>query len=231
MLYDQVKLLLVGSGASTDFTGVYNLTVTQSGSDLFKGIDVSSGVITVSNGGVDDHGGLTAEKCLQYNTGNVVSAENTLLAYPEGVTDEVAISFSDIPAGTTIDDATTSQRMITLGFNVGMPRNTDYANKSAYTNEGLTIWRNAVYSLAGLTIPEELVDMTFLTSAKEITAAKLHVYGVQGGIKLPANSNANVYSISGKLLQKSVNDDFVSLAKGMYIVRSGNLSAKVMVIE
>ncbi len=73
----------------------------------------------------------------------------------------------------------------------------------------------------------ELYEMS--TRAIDIAATKLKVIPVEGRIKLPNSSNASVYSISGKLIQQGVNKDFISAAKGMYIVRVGNSASKVMV--
>lgn len=72
--------------------------------------------------------------------------------------------------------------------------------------------------------------MSLSTKAKEIALKdELKAYSVVGGIKVPAESNASVYSISGKVIAQNVNGDFVSCPKGMYIVKIGNAASKVMV--
>lgn len=233
-LYDKIyglragRGLTTGDGASVNAEGIYNLTVVDAEHELFAGIDVSSGGFTAMKGGVSDDGSL-GSRGLQYNTGNVLSAENTLLAYPEGITDAV-ISISDIPAGSSIDEVTLDNRTIVFGINVGVTRNTDYANKCALTVEGLTMWRNAIYSLAGLSVPPFLVDISFLpTSIDGVKVQKIAAYAVTGGIKIPADSNASIYSISGKIVAKGITSDFVSCPKGIYIVEIGGNASKVMV--
>ncbi|MFC0878271.1 hypothetical protein ACE01N_16870 [Saccharicrinis sp. FJH2] len=234
-LYDKIYALQAGKafttsdGASTNAENVYNLTIVDGTSDLFKGIDVSSGVITAMKGGVADDGS-TGVRGLQYNKGNVVP-DNTLLAYPEGASD-VTISFSDYAAGSTIDDATLQNRVIVLGYNVGVTRNTDYADKCALTAEGLTIWRNAIYMLAELAVPETLADFSFLATGIEKTQVEsASAYAVSGGIRVPAESNASIYSISGKVVAKGITSDFVECPKGIYIVEIAGKTSKVLVTK
>ncbi len=98
--------------------------------------------------------------------------------------------------------------------------NAEPANYFTFTDDAKTVFTNLIEYMASLK-----------TSKRDVTTPKLNVYGVEGGIKLPENSNASVYSVSGKLVKQGVNEKFVPASKGMYIVRSGNLSAKVMVVE
>ena len=90
-----------------------------------------------------------------------------------------------------------------------------------------------VYVINKALSAEEIVElMSLSTKAKDIALNdQLKAIPVEGGIKLPSNSNASVYSISGKLIQSNVNADFISCAKGMYIVRVGNSASKVMVTK
>ncbi len=213
-------------GQSHDAEDVYNMTVAVPTHPIFSGIDVSGEKITVVKSGVGDTGDKAYNKAMQYNTGNVVSG-STLLGYPEGATD-VVLSFNDLAAGTTIDDITVPVRVISFAMNTGqLTYKGDDDSGINLTTDGLTLWRNAVYIVAGIDVPT--TPAVFPSSTKEIASAKLKIYGVEGGIKLPENSNASVYSISGKLIQQGVNKDFISAAKGMYIVRVGNSASKVMV--
>ena len=221
------KAFTTSSGASSN-TNALNLTVVESGSDLFKGIDVTSGTITALKGGVADKGS-TGDRGLQYNTGNVVP-DNTLLAYPEGATD-VTISFSDFPAGSTIDDATLTNRVMVLGYNVGVARCTAYDGLTAFTVDGLTLMRNAVYSLAGLTVPDTPVDMGFIPTATFAPKiSKSSVISTKGGIRVAAGSNVVLYSIAGKVVSEGVaQDGYVACPKGLYIVKVDGKASKVMV--
>ncbi|MBN2167049.1 MAG: T9SS type A sorting domain-containing protein [Marinilabiliaceae bacterium] len=234
-LYDKIyalqatKAFVTSTGASTNAENVYNLTVVESGSDLFKGIDVSSGVFSAMKGGVSDNGG-TGTRGLQYNTGNVVSSANSLLAYPEGASN-VAISFSDIPKGATIDDATLANRVIVFGFNVGVTRNTDYADKCALTVEGLTLWRNAVYSLAGLTVPTTLVDLGFLPTSVSTSKVVDDVLatGGKGEIIVKGEQTIEVISMDGKVVKAGKVNGSMSCDPGVYIVKVADSTVKVIV--
>lgn len=69
------------------------------------------------------------------------------------------------------------------------------------------------------------------TAIKENYSVDVKVYSVAGGIKLSINSNASIYSVSGKLIAQNVYDDFFPCSTGMYIVKIGNSSLKVIVTQ
>lgn len=148
------RALAAGSGTSTgaETKGVLTITVAESAKSntLFNGCTYESGTndIKIFLSGAADTGADTDTKTLNYTTGTVLSPANTPLATVTGVTTGV-LCFNDLPSGTTIDGQTTIARMITVGMNFGA------MCKSAgnLTTNGLTILRNAVYKLAGLTVP------------------------------------------------------------------------------
>lgn len=116
--------------------------------DLFKGCTIgANNEIAVVDTFTNDLG-APGVKSLNYTTGNVLSNTATLLAQPTGVTTSV-ISINDIPAGTTIDSETTLSRMITFGMNFGT---ISAKNGTNLTADGLRLWKNAVYILAGLEV-------------------------------------------------------------------------------
>lgn len=87
-----------------------------------------------------------------------------------------------------------------------------------------------IYNKA-LTDEEVLALYTNSTAVHEIIIADVKAYGVVGGIKLPPDSKASVYTITGKIIAQNINDDFVSCPNGMYIVKIGNVASKVMVTQ
>lgn len=223
------KGLTTGSGASSDATGVYNMVVDQPSHDIFKGIDVTSGSFTIVKGGVGDDGSLAYEKAMQYNTGNVVSG-TTMLGHPEGVTDAV-LSFDDISVGATIDEVTVPVRVISFAMNSGqLTYKGGDGTGINLTQDGLTLWRNAIYLVAGIDVPDTPAEWgtTAISTPKTVQAS---AYAVSGGIRVPAESNASVYSISGKVVAKAVTSSFVECPKGIYIVEIAGKTSKVMVTK
>jgi hypothetical protein len=173
--------ITVESGASTN--------------DLFKACAIgSSNEITVFNALMTDLG-ASGTKSLNYNTGFTISSStSTLLAQPTGVTTAI-VAINDIPAGSTIDTQVLTSRMIAISMNFGAICGNAGKN---ITDDGLTIWRNAVYILAGLTVPS--------------TKATLPT-----GLNNVRNDNSNVisedyYTINGVLVKEPV--------KGIYLKKS-----------
>lgn len=209
------RALTTGSGASVD-AGVLNMTIAagQESHPIFAGITATGGSFPVSKGGVTDDG-ADGTKTVQYNTGNVVSG-NTLLAYPEGGVDAV-IAVNDMPAGTTIDDATLSSRVIMLDFNFGQ---LIYGGTGNLTPEGLLLWKNALNILAntsGSTSNQIVKSDDFNVS---FTGSNLTVnFGTE------QEANVFVYTIAGKLIGKqmvngiSANVEMAGQTKGIYLVK------------
>jgi hypothetical protein len=168
-IYNKTYALKSGRGITTssaaggkEATACLTITVqpTALTNDLFKACTLgANNEITLFNALMTDTsvptGTVTTLKAINYSTGNVLSAaSSTILAVPTILNTDaspVAICINDIPAGTAIDSETTLSRMITVSTNFGAICGSAGRN---ITNDGLTIWRNAVYILAGLTVPD-----------------------------------------------------------------------------
>ncbi len=122
---------------------------------LFSGIDFSNGddirlFYTATNGNGTDTGN-TALKVL---TGLEMSPVSPTLATTPEVTDaDSSVVINHIPTGTQLGtDAgdVTTQDIVIFAFGYGAQVRGDGKN---ITSEALTIWRNAAYTLTGLTVP------------------------------------------------------------------------------
>lgn len=141
---------------TTSGTLLINVEASALTNDLFKACTISgSNQIQLFNALSTDPGLLGAAnsvKAINYNTG-LSAIPGTLLAQPAILNAGAAVSvcINDAPAGTTIDGTeTTISRGIFLGMNFGAICANAGQN---ITSDGLTIWRNAVYMLAGLEVP------------------------------------------------------------------------------
>ena len=221
------KALTTGAGASSDATGIYDMAVDAPTHAIFSGIDVSSGKFTIAKGGVDDSGGTTYEKCMQYNTGNVVTG-TTLLGHPDGISDAV-LSFDDIAPNATIDEVTVPVQVYSFAMNSGQLtyKSTDGTNINL-TTEGLTFWRNAIYLAAGIDVPTTPVDFTI--SARSIAVNEIGVYPnpavdqiCVGGIE--NGTQVTVYSALGQKVAATIANgneatiDVSNFKKGIYMVK------------
>ncbi len=159
--------------------------------DLFKACTISgSNEINIFNAQTSDTG-ASGTKALNYSTGNVVSG-TTLLAVPTTLATDAspcAIFVNDMPAGTTIDSETTISRIIMLGMNFGAICGN---NGSNITRDGLTIWRNAVYILAGLPVPNWVAGVIDVNSNLRVI-------------------NTEYFNINGQLVKEPI--------KGIYLKR------------
>jgi hypothetical protein len=192
------SLFTTGAGGGIDGVGVdIKVVEGKESNDLFKGITISGGLIKCFDHMTDGTGlAEGGTKALIHNETVVVGAAGTLLAMPNGVT-TTSISFNDIPAGTSIgDDAITQNRVITLGLN--------YAAICAdgnITNACKTIWRNAVYILAGLAVPSTPTSVTDIK-----TSALTYIYNnnqVLVNFGVDQQAEVAVYNTSGRLVSKT----------------------------
>ena len=201
------KALATSSAVAAD-AAVLNITLGAGAltNDLFKACTISSSnEINLFVAGMTDTGGA-GTKSLNYTTGNVISGSATLLAQPTGVT-TAAIAINDIPAGTTIDSETTKSRMITFCMNTGAICGSAGKN---ITDDGLTIWRNAVYMLGGLPVP----------------ATKATLPSIGAGVNTLNNSSevisVDYYNVNGiKVLDPTV------LTNGIFVKRTTYQSGSV----
>lgn len=148
-----------GAGKEADGTAatgtlLINVETSQLDNDLFKACTKNaSNQIQLFNALTSDLGVVSGGiKAINYNSG-LTAIPGTLLAQPAVLNAGAAVSvcINDVPAGTAIDGTeTTSARGIFLGMNYGAICATSGTN---ITSDALTIWRNAVYILAGLAVP------------------------------------------------------------------------------
>ncbi len=212
-----------GSAGGAETESVYKLAV-QAGKnthDLFKGITLSNNEFAVVTTGTTDAGANdgTKFKALNYANSVELSDANTLLAIPSGITATPTISVNDIPANTTVGGEKVPARMIAMGMNFGAICATGGKN---LTTEGLTLWRNAIYIAAGLTVPSTPA------SAKVDKINNISFYrdgnNIQVNFGISQKADVSVYNIAGKLVSKnavngtSTRISLQSQPKGVYIV-------------
>ena len=144
----------ITDGATTETEGTLNLTVVNAESPLFNGIEGTD--VKMFHAGADDSAGNTRNKTFGYSTGVTLSAEGTLVAAPTGAADVAQVAINVIPAGATVGTHTLEAQMITMNMNYGAI--TREAGRYM-TDANYTLWRNAAYTLVGLEVPAEGVDM------------------------------------------------------------------------
>lgn len=144
----------ITDGATTETEGTLNLTVVNAESPLFNGIEGTD--VKMFHAGADDNAGNTRNKTFGYSTGVTLSAEGTLVAAPTGAADAAQVAINVIPAGATVGTHTLEAQMITMNMNYGAI--TREAGRYM-TDANYTLWRNAAYTLVGLDVPAEGVDM------------------------------------------------------------------------
>ena len=167
------KAVGANGGASGEVAGLeITVDVANQTNDLFSGIAFAGNNVALFKATAADDGTSGGTKALNYTSGLTLGDATTLLATATEVTDAATTIFvNDIPAGTMIGDQVTKARMIAFGMNFGA---ICAENGTNITDEGLTIWRNAVYLAAGLEVPAELViaadPLALDATLSEITA-------------------------------------------------------------
>ncbi len=225
-----------GSATGAETPSIYTLTVdpANQGNDLFKGITFTDNAFQVLVTGSDDFGALgTSTKALNYATGVELNPAVPLLALPTGVTAAPTVCVNDIPANTSVGGEVIPARMITLGMNFGAICASGGKNITAW---GLTLWRNAVYSLAGLTVPNTPVVITGIRP--DVANRNIKVYPNPAKDRVYINvdrpTQIGIYSITGSLMMmqkvESAGDpvDVSHLPGGLYIVKGNDFVFKLM---
>lgn len=156
---------------------------------LFRGITFVADTVQMFTKAAQDNGAapttVANSKALNV-ANNVLGIEGTLLAYPTGMT--TTLCMNDIPAGDTIGGQITKARIITFGLNFGAMSRDHGQNM---TNANYTLWRNAVYSLVGLTIPNTPMNVvTALDKPAEANGLSVVVY------PNPTTSNINIANLN-----------------------------------
>ncbi len=156
------RILRVSTAASLE--GAQYLRVVNPTHPIFTGITPVGDSVKITKKLTDDLG-AAGSKASNYTRGNVMS-DTGLLAYPVNATADVTINLNDLPGGTIIDGDTTLARIITFGNNFGAMCASDGHN---LTNEGITLWRNAIHIALGLGVPAEMVKLSPVPSDFNIT--------------------------------------------------------------
>jgi hypothetical protein len=230
------RALADGSTASGKEAPGFNITVdpANQGNDLFKGITFDANnqvqlfLVATDDSGEPDAG----TKSLNYAIDVAISNANTLIAEPTNVTDGhvVSLFINDIPQGTTVGGETLAARMVTVGYNFGAMSANGGRNM---TKEGLTILRNAMYVLAGKTVPSDLAEFAPSTSLG-LEPQVQDIYTSNGSVVIndSEGKNVEVYAISGtKIFGQTAKTSVVSVPvpSGIYIVVVDNAASKVVV--
>lgn len=195
-----------GAPKEADGTTAGTLTITVDNSylshDLFKGCTfVNTNQIKLFNALSTDAGLLgsgTSVKAINYVSG-FTATPGILLAQPSILQASTTcnVSVNSVPAGTAIDGLeTTISPAIFLGMNMGAICATAGTN---ITSDGLTIWRNAVYILAGLTVPSNQATLPtglISTPSSDLKVVSQQFYTING--RLVTTPNNGIY------LKKSV---------------------------
>jgi len=197
-IYNKTYALKSGRALTTssaaggkEATACLTITVQPSAltNDLFKACTIgTAGEITLFNALMTDtsvpSGTVTTLKAINYSTGNALSGASTILAVPTILNTDaspVSVCINDIPAGTAIDSETTISRMITISTNFGAICGTAGKN---ITDDGLTIWRNAVYILGGLPVPATKATLPVGTGVNTLNSSSevisVDYYNVNG---------------------------------------------------
>jgi len=225
-----------GAATGAEEPGIYTLTVdpANQGHDLFKGITFTDNAFQVFVTGSDDFGALgTSFKALNYANGVEMTPANPLLAVPTGTTATPTICVNHIPANTSVGGEVIPADMVVLGMNFGAICASGGKNITAW---GLTLWRNAVYMLAGLQVPSTPVVISGVRP--DIMNANIRVYPNPAGDRVYINverpTDIGIYSITGSLMMmqrvQSAGDpvDISNLPGGLYIVKGSDFALKLM---
>ncbi|HPR30669.1 MAG TPA: T9SS type A sorting domain-containing protein, partial [Prolixibacteraceae bacterium] len=184
-----------GSGGEIEGTLYLRIPEANRANPLFKGITLVGDSVQILKTGAADNGDDTRTKGLNYATDVVITAENTLLA--SGINDpaNATVCVNDIPAGATIGSEVLQARMITVGMNFGAICK-DGGNN--LTSAGLTLWRNAVYSLVGFDIPDTPVvastEATGMTASAGVATFNNTAKAFQ--LVLPAGTHSATLSVT-----------------------------------
>ena len=238
VLYNKTYALKAGRAFASGQTGSgaeqQGLSITvdpaQQGNDLFKGLTFADdNSLTLFKAPAMDDGTLGAEKsikALNYAK-DVVISDNNLIAIPTGVTDAV-ICINDLPAGTVVGGETLAERMITVGFNFGAMCADNGTNM---TNAAYTIWRNALYMLAGMEVPSDPYDALPQTDGVQ----KNVVFTMGGNLYVQATeqTNIHIYNVMGALVRTVRLEQGLNTIEGLsqgqiYVVKIDSEAIKVV---
>ncbi len=165
-IYNKSYALKSGKGIVEGSTGSVvepqglNLSIPSENQNhaLFRGFNfATSDEFAIYKSLSDDHGALSGTKNLNPLYELQISTSGTNLATHADLADKApeTVLINEIPVGTsfgTATDVTLKAKMLAFAFAYGPMMKANGANM---TDEGLTLWRNAIYYMSGLDVPEE----------------------------------------------------------------------------
>ncbi|MFB6320096.1 LamG-like jellyroll fold domain-containing protein [Saccharicrinis sp. FJH54] len=194
-----------GSGGEQASDFYLHVDPANQANDLFKGLTFVGDSIRIFLEGFADDGSADGEhfKGLQYATDVMFNPANSALAMSTKAPANATVGINYLATGDSIGSEEMQAPMITMAMNYGAICGNSGKNITA---AGLTIWRNAVYMLAGLPVPEEAY-----TSVSKVRndAVSVSVYpnpardvvNISFGLDRKAAVSLSVYSVSGQLVE------------------------------
>ncbi|MFB6320889.1 T9SS type A sorting domain-containing protein, partial [Saccharicrinis sp. FJH54] len=220
-----------GSGAEQASDFFLHVDAANQTNDLFKGLAFEGDSIRIFWAGFADDGSDDGEhfKGLQYATDVTFNPANSALAMSTKAPANATVGINYLATGDSIGSEEMQAPMITMAMNYGAICGNNGRNM---TGAALTIWRNAVYMLAGLPVPEEAI----VTSVKEVSkkAADVSVYpSITSGMFTVEFANEpgmiTVYNLSGRVVKQVVpssGKESISIdGTGLYIIKAESAGA------
>lgn len=166
-----------GSGGEVAGTFYIKVDPANQANELFNGLTFDGDSVQIFMEGANDDGSLGGTKGLQYAVNVEIkdatgAIKDTKLASGQNDPAEATVCINDLAAGDSIGSEELKVRMIEIANNFGAICANGGTN---ITNAGLTIWRNAVYSLAGIDVPTEMAKnqykkIAYVTEIKDMDA-------------------------------------------------------------
>ncbi|MHB9140663.1 MAG: hypothetical protein ACYC25_02160 [Paludibacter sp.] len=170
-------------GTLANGTLLINVESTALTNDLFKACTlVNTNQIQLFNALTTDAGELgatTSVKAINYNSGIATLTGSTLLAQPAVLqaSTTAGICINSFTTGASIEGEITIAPSIFVGMNFGAICANNGTN---ITSDALTIWRNAVYILAGLPVPSTKVITAVNTPSISSEVMSVKYYSTSG---------------------------------------------------
>lgn len=221
-----------------------SIDASNQGNALFSGIDFDGGNEILLYAETADNSGAEGDNSIDVLNDIEIGVTGTNLATVADVTTtpDTSIIINDIPMGTQIgtnEADVLKARMVAFAFNYGAIIRGNGANISP---EALTIWRNAAYTLTGLTVPTTLVEnpefVLSIDKVGEVSNVSSNVKAIGNRIlvsEVKSTTEVKIYSITGALVKsfKTNTDVDFEFRSGIYIATlktfEGTKAAKLLV--
>ncbi len=207
------------AGSGSEQAGDYYLHVDTSmqSHDLFAGLTFEGDSVQIFLNGYKDDGGAddAYHKGLQYAVNVEFSPADTALAMSTMAPETATVGINYLETGDMIGSETMLSPMITMCMNFGA---ISAAGGDNITEAGLTIWRNAVYILAGLEVPSDPIilsaEIAEVSSSVGTVTTDLGNMGIQ--LVLPAGTSTADLMITTEDPGATVMLPEISVADGEY---------------